>query len=151
MDERRVAHEAPAAATARTARAGDGTRDIGIVSVLLAAYGVGGRRGDDAGGAGVVGSLMRHFLPPGPVARLACGVVQTPATAALVASAGGVERRPPRLLRTWRRAVAIAAIAVTAEEEDTAAVDARADHKPKGVQAPPRSGGRAGHSRGDMR
>jgi hypothetical protein len=47
----RVAHEATAAATARTARAGDGTRDLGIMSVLLAACLVGGRREDDAGGA----------------------------------------------------------------------------------------------------
>jgi len=151
VGQRRVAHEAAGAATARTARAGDGARDIGIVSVLLAARVVDGRRGDDAGGAGVVGSLMRHFLPPGPVARLARGVVQTPTAAVLVASAGGAERRPPRLLRARRRAVAIAAIAVTAEEEDAAAVDTRADDKPKRVQAPPRSGGRAGHSRGDMR
>src|SRR5438045_1459846 len=50
----RLAHEAAGAATARTARAGDGTRDIGIVSVLLAARVVDGQRGDDAGGAGVV-------------------------------------------------------------------------------------------------
>src|SRR5207244_1681953 len=125
VGQRRVAHEAAGAATARTARAGDGARDIGIVSVLLAARVVDGRRGDDAGGAGVVGSLMRHFLPPGPVARLARGVVQTPTAAVLVASAGGAERRPPRLLRARRRAVAIAAIAVTAEEGDAGGVDTR--------------------------
>src|SRR5207244_9266358 len=45
VGQRRVAHEAAGAATARTARAGDGTRDIGIVSVLLAARVVDGRRG----------------------------------------------------------------------------------------------------------
>lgn len=94
---------------------------------------------------------MRHFLLARSIACLARGVVQAAPTAVLIASAGGAQRRPPCLLRTRRCAIPIAAIAVPAEEEDAAAVDARANDKPKRVQAPPRSGGRAGHARGDMR
>ena len=123
----------------------------GIVSVLLAARRRDRRRGDDAGRDDVGGRLMRHFLLPGPVARLASSVAKATAAPVLVPPAGGAQRRLPRLHATRPSAVAIAAIAVAAEEEDAAAVDPRADDQPKRVQASPRSGGQAGHSRGDMR
>jgi len=94
---------------------------------------------------------MRHFLPAGAIAGLAGRVVQPPASTVLVALSGGPQRGLTRPLRTPRGAVAIPVIAVAAEEKDAPAVDARADDKAKRVQAPPRSGGRAGHARGDMR
>lgn len=148
MGERRVADESTGASTANTPERRDGASVIGIGSVLLAAR---RRRGDDAERDDARGSLMRHFLRPGPVARLARGVMQSTATPVLVASAGGAQGRLPRLHATGPTAVAITAIAVAAEEEDAAAINPRADDQAKRVQAPPRSGGWAGHARGDMR
>ena len=76
---------------------------------------------------------MRHVLLPAAIPRLACGVVQAAAPAALIAPAGGVERGPSGPVGTAARAVAIATIAVTAEKEDLAAVAAGADHEPERV------------------
>lgn len=151
MGERRVADESPRAVTADTPEWGDGASVIGIVSVLLAARRRDRRHGDDAGRDDAWGSLMRHFLLPGPIARLPDGVVQATAATVLVPPPGRVQRRLPRLHATGPPAVAIPAIAVAAEEEDAAALGPRADDQPKRVQAPPRSGGWAGHVRGDMR
>lgn len=94
---------------------------------------------------------MRHFLVAGAIARLARGVVEPAATTVLISLPGRVQRGASRAPRTGVGAVPVAAIAVTAQEKDAAAVKPRADDKPKRVQAPPRSGGRAGHARGDMR
>jgi hypothetical protein len=151
VGERRVADEAPGATAAVTPEWRDGASAIGIVSILLAARRLNRRRRDDAGRDDAWGSLMRHFLPPSPVARLARGVTQPTAALVLVPSPGRAQRRLSRLHATGTPAIAITAIAVAAEEEDAAALGARADDQPKRVQAPPRSGGQAGHSRGVMR
>jgi hypothetical protein len=151
VDERGVADEPTGAATAGAPKWGDRARAIGIVSVLLAARRGDRRREDDAGRDGALGSLMRHFLSPGAVARLARGVVPATAATMLVPSPGGAQRRLPRLPAARSAAIAIATIAVATQEKDAPAVRARADDQAKRVQAPPRSGGRAGHSRGDMR
>jgi hypothetical protein len=86
-------------------------------------------------------SLMRHFLLAGAIARLAGRVVPPAPAALLIPSAGVAHRRPPRLGATRRTAIPIAAIAVTTQIKDAPAVGACADDKPKGIQAPPRSGG----------
>src|SRR5581483_3455323 len=104
--------EAAAATAASTPRVTDGTRDVGIGRVLLAARRVGGRRGDDAGHDVGLGSLMRHFLPAGSVTRLARGVVKPPPAAVLVPPASGAPGRPARLLAAGLETVAIAAVAV---------------------------------------
>ncbi len=94
---------------------------------------------------------MRHFLALGPaaaaVAGLPRGVVQPPAAA-------GRNRRPAARTGACRAHWAQDASSsdrpdpVAAEEEDPAAVGPSADHKPKGIQASPRTGRRAGQSRG---
>ena len=150
MDQRGVPDEPAAATTARASRAGDETNAVGIED-LLAARRVEERRRHDAGRADRRGSLMRHFLVAGAIARLARGVVEPAATTVLISLPGRVQRGASRAPRTGVGAVPVAAIAVTAQEKDAAAVKPRADDKPKRVQAPPRSGGRAGHARGDMR
>jgi hypothetical protein len=151
VDQRGVPHEAALATAARAPWAGDGTNDVGIGDLLLAARRVEERRQHDAGGAGRRGSLMRHFLSAGAIARLARGVVEPAPAAVLIPLAGRAQGRVPGALRTGVGAVAVATIAVATQEEHAPAVAARADHKAKRVQAPPRSGGRAGHARGDMR
>jgi len=151
VGQRGVPDEAAQATAARAQGPGDGTRDIGIGIRLLAARVSGGRRRDDAGRDSPEGSLMRHFLPAGAVVRLASGVMKPSAAAVLVASTRRPQRRLSRLLATRLAAVAVATVAPATEEKDAAAVDTRADDKAKRIQAPPRSGGRAGHARGDMR
>ena len=151
MDQRGVTDEAAPATAARAPRAGDGTRELGIVDLLLAARGVDERRGDDAGCAGRLGSLMRHFLSAGAITRLARGVMQPATTRGLVLPPGGLQGGLPCPAGARLGAIPIPAVAVAAEEEHATAVDARADDKPKRVQAPPRSGGRAGHSHRNMR
>src|SRR5256712_3412619 len=94
---------------------------------------------------------MRHFLAPGAVARLAGGVMEAPAAAVLIAVAGRLPGGVPGAVRARPRAIAIAAIAAPAEEEDLPTVRAGADHKPERVHAPPRRGHRGGQSRAAMR
>ena len=140
--------EATVATTAATAQRGNRASGIRIGTVLLAAW---RRRGDDAGCPEARGSLMRHFLLASPIARLAGRVVPPATTPVLIPSPRGAQRGVPRLPATRLATIAIAAIAVATEKEDAAAVDPRADDQAKRVQAPPRSGGQAGHARGDMR
>jgi hypothetical protein len=88
MDQRGVPDEPAAAPTARAPGSGDGTNDVGIGDLLLAARRVEERRRHDAGRGGRRGSLMRHFLPAGAIPRLARDVVQSAAAAVLISSAG---------------------------------------------------------------
>ena len=59
---------------------------------------------------------MRHFLLPGPVAALPFGVGVTAAQAVLVSAAGGTNSTAACLLGTPRGAVAVATIAVAADQ-----------------------------------
>jgi hypothetical protein len=76
---------------------------------------------------------MRHILVPTPIPGLASGVAETAAPAALIAPAGGVEGGAAGPVGTAPRAVAIAAIAAAAEEEDLTAVATGADHESERV------------------
>jgi hypothetical protein len=76
---------------------------------------------------------MRHFFAPTPIASLPGGVVDRAAPALLIAAAGGVESRAPRVLGTGTRAVAIAPIAAAAEKEHLLAGGAGAAHEPERV------------------
>lgn len=58
------------------------------------------------------GTLMRHFLPPGPVAVLALCVHPTPLAGLLIALAGGLQGRPPRCLGATVMAVDVATITI---------------------------------------
>ena len=62
---------------------------------------------------------MRHFRPTCPVAALPSGVGETAPTAALIPSPGGLERLAPGWLRAPRTAVAIAPVAVAADQHLT--------------------------------
>ena len=142
VHQRGMPHKAARATAARASRAGDGTSDLGIVNLLLAARGVEERRRHDAARGDRWGSLMRHFLRAGAIPGLARGVVEPAPATVLIPPSGGPPRGLPRPLRTGFGAVAVAAIAAATQEKDAPAVAARADDKPKRVQAPPRSGGR---------
>ena len=91
------------------------------------------RCGDDAARQTLGGSLMRHILVPAPIPGLPRSVVQATAPASLIAPAGGVEGGAAGPVGTASRAVAIAAIAAAAEEEDLAAVGAGTGHEPERV------------------
>jgi hypothetical protein len=60
---------------------------------------------------------MRHFLMPGAVPRLACGVTEPAAPRVLVPASGLPHRTSARLGRAAWRAVPVTAIAAAAEEE----------------------------------
>ena len=64
------------------------------------------------------GTLMRHFLLPLPlpVAALAPGMLQTAVEGGLIAAAGGVQGVLPRLFCAAAGAIALAAIAVAADQ-----------------------------------
>jgi hypothetical protein len=64
---------------------------------------------------------MRHFLLPGPVTALAFGVGVTAAQAVLIAATRGTDRLSAGLVGAPRGAVAVAAIAVAANEHGCAA------------------------------
>src|SRR6266545_2693300 len=152
MGQRGVADEPATAPTARAAQ-WTGRSEHGRIRIgsLLAGALSRRRRSDDAGARGAVGSRMRHFLAPGAVARLAGGVMEAPAAAVLIAAAGRLPGGVPGAVRARPRAIASAAIAAPAEEEDLPTVRAGADHKPERVHAPPRPGHRGGQSRAAMR
>ncbi len=59
---------------------------------------------------------MRHFLLSGSVTALPFGVGVTTAQAGLIAATSGTNRTTASLVGTLRRAVAVAAIAVAADE-----------------------------------
>jgi hypothetical protein len=82
---------------------------------------------------------MRHILVPGPVSGLPRGVVEAAGPAVLIAAAGGSERGLPGVAGTGAGAVAIAAIAVPAEEEDLATGRAPADDESEGIHASSRA------------
>jgi hypothetical protein len=67
---------------------------------------------------------MRHFLLSGPVTALPFGVGVTTAQAGLVSAAGGTHGTSASLVGTLRRAVAVAAITVAANEHGRAATGA---------------------------
>ncbi len=151
-----VAEEAarPAAAGTPGSRAMSRAWAVGIEGGLLGPRrrdGRGGGRGDDAAIERGLGSLMRHILAPGPIAGLAGRVVESPPPGLLVPPGRRVERGVPRMLRTGAGAVAIAAIAPAAEEEDPTAVCAPADDESERVHAPPRARRGGGQSQPDMR
>src|SRR5256712_6832011 len=152
MGQRGVADEPATAPTARAAQ-WTGRSEHGRIRIgsLLAGALSRRRRSDDAGARGAVGSRMRHFLAPGAVGRLAGGVMEAPAGAVLIAVAGRLPGGVRGAVRAGPRAIAIAAIAAPAEEEDLPTVRAGADHKPERVHAPPRPGHRGGQSRAAMR
>jgi hypothetical protein len=87
-----------------------------------------------------VGSLMRHILAAGTVARLAGGVAKPAPAALLRAEAGVVERASPRLARADRRAVPLPAVAPRTEEDLAPTVEPTADDQPQRIHALPRSG-----------
>jgi hypothetical protein len=89
VDQRGVTDEAAGAPAAGAGQPDDRTRDLGIGSLLVATRLGGERRRDDARADRVGGSLMRHFLPPRSIPRLARRMVQAPAAVGLVAAAGG--------------------------------------------------------------
>jgi hypothetical protein len=64
---------------------------------------------------------MRHFLLPGSVTALAFGVAVTTAAALLIAATRGAGGLLACLLGTVRGAVALAAVAVAANEHSPAA------------------------------
>ncbi|MDR2155110.1 MAG: hypothetical protein LBE78_08815 [Burkholderiaceae bacterium] len=68
---------------------------------------------------------MRHFLLFGPVSALALRVGHAPARAGLVTPAGGAQRQAPRLIGARARAVALAPVAVAANEHGRAAARAQ--------------------------
>ena len=84
---------------------------------------------------------MRHCLraegPTGPIPRLSGGMPKPPWTAVLIAPAGVAKRGAVGVPSARRRAIAIAAITVRAEEEHFAAIASSTDHKPEGIQATP--------------
>ena len=98
---------------------------------------------------------MRHFLrgrgPPAPIPSLPGGMPKPPRATVLIAAAGlpeGGAAGPPG---AGAGAVPIASITVPTEKEQSAAIAARTDHEPEGVQASPRAARGGGQSRGGMR
>ena len=90
-----------------------------------------------------MGSLMRHYLvlsAPRAVPRLAGGMAKPAGAALLIATAGPLERDPPRVAGAGPRAVAVSAVADPAQEEELLAVPSDADDQPQRVHALPRSG-----------
>ncbi len=83
---------------------------------------------------------MRHFRAAGAVPRLASGMVKPAGAAVLIAPAGLLQRDPPRVARASPRAVALAAVAAPAQEEELLAVGSDADDQPQRVHTLPRSG-----------
>ena len=71
------------------------------------------------------GTLMRHFFVFGPVTALALGVGMTASPAGLIAATGGTDSGASSLLRTRLGAVALAAIAVGANDRGLAAAGAK--------------------------
>ena len=67
------------------------------------------------------GTVMRHFVPSHAVAALAFGVGGSPTIAGLIPPPGRAHRGRTGLLRTAARAIAVAAIAVTADQHRRAA------------------------------
>jgi hypothetical protein len=95
---------------------------------------------------------MRHFLRhPSSLPGLAGRMAKATGPRVLIALPGRPQRRGPRRVRARARAVPVAAVAVPAEKEQAAALAPAADDEAKRVQAPPPSGGWAGHARGDVR
>jgi hypothetical protein len=84
---------------------------------------------------GAVGSLMRHFLPSqGPtssIPRLPGRMLHPPRAAVLVAAASLPEGRAASPAGARLGAVAIAPIAVPAEEEHLATIASSTDHEPE--------------------
>jgi hypothetical protein len=74
---------------------------------------------------------MRHFLVAGPVARLAGGMAQPAGPALLIALARPAQRDPPRVAGAGVRAVPLAAIAPSAQEEQLVALQPAAEDQPQ--------------------
>ena len=68
---------------------------------------------------------MRHFFVFGPVTALALGVGMTASPAGLIAATGGTDSGASSLLRTRLGAVALAAVAVAANQYGGAAARAQ--------------------------
>ena len=68
---------------------------------------------------------MRHFLRPSPVTLLTFGVGVAAAQAVLIAATGGTDRASTRLAGTSGGAVALAAVAVAANQHGGAAACAQ--------------------------
>jgi hypothetical protein len=102
-----------------------------------------------------VGSLLRHFLLFGALARpipcLPGRMSQPPRTPVLIAAAALPQGRPARPLAARGRAVAITPITVSTEKEHAPAIAARTDHEPEGIHAPPWTGHGGGQSRAGVR
>ena len=79
---------------------------------------------------------MRHVVMPGPVVRLPGGVPEPPRPRRLVAPAGSLEGRAPRVLGAQPGAVPIPSIAGAAEKEHPLTVEAGAAHAPERVHGP---------------
>jgi len=96
---------------------------------------------------------MRHFSfrrVLEAIAALTAGMPATPLGAGLVASCRGAQTRPARQSRAGRGAVALAAIAEAAKEEDLAASGSSADDKPKRFHASPGQGHKGLDNSGDL-
>lgn len=82
---------------------------------------------------------MRHFLraraPADPIPGLPGGMAKPPRATVLIAAAGLPAARAAGPLSARSRAVPIASITVPTEKEQSAAIAARTDHEPEGVQA----------------
>lgn len=68
---------------------------------------------------------MRHFLPPGSVAALAFGMGKTAPKRGLIAATGGAQRMAAGPFGAAGGAVALAAVAVAANEYGRAATGAQ--------------------------
>jgi hypothetical protein len=88
---------------------------------------------DSYGPRNFLGTVMRHFFA---VRALPRRVIARPLGRALVAPARRAHRTTPRGQATRAPAVAIAAIAAPAQEEDLPALGAMADDKPERVHVP---------------
>ena len=83
---------------------------------------------------------MRHFFTPGAIAGLAGGVMEPSRTAALIATAGVVERRAPSVRGARGRAVPLPAVALPTQVEELATVGSGAEDQSQRIHALPRSG-----------
>jgi len=86
---------------------------------------------------------MRHYFALralGAIPGLAGGMPQPAGALLLIALARPLQRDPPRVARAGGRAVALAAVADAAQEEELPAVRSDADDQPQRIHRLPRSG-----------
>jgi len=102
----------------------DPIREGSVATAAVPGQGMGRRRRFgrqwSSGGRGW-GTLMRHFLLSGPVAALSLGVGGAPGQTGLIATPSIAQRLLPCFMGTVRGAVAVAAIAVAANQHGGAA------------------------------